>query len=190
VYLNSNMIRAMCIQPVLNTPALIDNFIVENCKNATVDLRLGRRFKSPTTLNIVVKNAEGNVVSTHNGYDVDLNDYELAEGQYIEVALLPSQVMLCHSVEYFNLPPTLMGQVAMRSTWARKWLNHSKADLIKPGFSGTITYELANNGPDLVYIKAGECVMQIAFAMMMGSEDVPYNGRYNFQQHEVSARED
>jgi dCTP deaminase len=87
-----------------------------------------------------------------------------------------------------RIPPGAVGILALRSTYAREWLDHSAADFIQPGFQGTITYELRNNGPRPYSIRSGMRVMQIAFARTAAVPSKLYSGVYNGQQAELFAR--
>ena len=48
--------------------------------------------------------------------------------------------------ETVTIPNTMMGFVEGRSSWARMGINVQAAPKIDPGFSGTITLEIANFG--------------------------------------------
>ena len=69
----------------------------------------------------------------------------------------PRGFVLAHTLERVEMPNDLMGLVEGRSGWARVGLSvHLTAPKIDPGFSGTITLEIANMGPASVELVAGE----------------------------------
>lgn len=60
--------------------------------------------------------------------------------------LEPQGFVLAQTYETVTIPNTMMGLVEGRSSWARMGINVQAAPKIDPGFSATITLEIANFG--------------------------------------------
>lgn len=108
--------------------------------------------------------------------------------------IAPREFLLGTTVEVVTVPDDLVGEVKGRSTWARRGLVVENAGWIDPGFSGTITLELYNLGPDTLYIPLGERVCQIAFHQLTTSAMRPYGteglGSHYQNQSGVTAARD
>ena len=86
----------------------------------------------------------------------------LADG-YI-YPLLPGESVLASTVEKVAVPPDLVGEVWGKSSLARIFLQvHCTAGYIDPGFVGKITLELTNLSNEIVELRAGMKIAQIAF---------------------------
>ena len=86
---------------------------------------------------------------------------------------------LASSMEEFTMPPTLLGIVHDKSTWARKGLSVFNT-VIEPGWNGFLTLELVYQGEDELIIPAGAGIAQIIFHEV----EVPvfYTGKYQNQE--------
>lgn len=86
---------------------------------------------------------------------------------------------LASSMEEFTMPPTLLGIVHDKSTWARKGLSVFNT-VIEPGWNGFLTLELVYQGQGELIIPAGAGIAQIIFH----SVRVPANyvGKYQNQE--------
>lgn len=94
---------------------------------------------------------------------------------------------LASSLEEFTMPPTLLGIVHDKSTWARKGLSVFNT-VIEPGWNGFLTLELVYHGEDELVIPAGAGIAQILFHEV--SSAAYYEGKYQNQEDKpVSARE-
>jgi dCTP deaminase len=72
--------------------------------------------------------------------------------------------MLGHSLEYVELPDDVSAEVQGRSSFARLGLEiHVTAGFIDPGFSGVITFELYNSGPNPIKLFPGLRIAQLRF---------------------------
>ena len=85
---------------------------------------------------------------------------------------------LASSVEEFTMPPTLLGIVHDKSTWARNRLSVFNT-VIEPGWNGFLTLEMVYNGEEELIIPAGAGIAQVVFHKVM----VPahYKGKYQNQ---------
>lgn len=93
---------------------------------------------------------------------------------------LPPSFALAHSIEDFNIPNDVVGYVCDKSTYARVMVSAFNT-LFDPGFRGNATLELVNLGDQIVEIKAGDPICQIAFHWLDAATDRPYNGKYQHQ---------
>lgn len=94
-----------------------------------------------------------------------------------DLRLYRGQASLAHTIEDFNIPHNVVGYVVDKSTFARRFVSAMNT-LIDPGFRGNLTLELANVGAQMVEIKAGSPICQIAFHWLDEPTDRPYRGKY------------
>ena len=79
-----------------------------------------------------------------------------------DLRLYPKQSSLAHTLEDFHMPDNVVAYVVDKSTYGRRFVSAMNT-LIDPGFVGNLTLELVNFGDQLVDIKAGDPICQIAF---------------------------
>lgn len=109
------------------------------------------------------------------------------------VTIPPHGVLLAETVETVRVPEDCVVIVLCKSTWARCFLNLNTTPL-EPGWSGTVTLELANMAPRPIRIAAGDGVGQLVFFAGTACA-VPYNkrrggGRYQNQSEPTPPRAD
>ena len=165
---------------------------------ASVDLRIGKSFSSPDTIKYyILKKGERTLRNPLFMKQQDLNvnnieEYNFAPKEDIgfEVILEPKQNILCCSMEYVRMPPFLCGQISVKSSMAREWLDHSNAYLIHPGFHGNITFEVMNIGSEKKAIKTGMSLIQMNLIKMSKVPEKPYfeRGIYQGQRNELYSR--
>lgn len=121
---------------------------------------------------------------------IDLNtgqSFDLQEGDiYI---LNPNEPILATTQEYFTLPNWLCATVYLKSSAARRGLDHALAGFVDPAFDGELTLEFhAHTVQKLV---VGKCYTQIKFERMMipPRRDYQVTGRYNGQRGATKARD-
>lgn len=88
--------------------------------------------------------------------------------------IAPREFLLATTVETITMPDGWVGKIEGRSTWGRRGLIIETAGFVDPGFSGQITLELYNVGPDTLYIPLGERICQIIFSIMTSPAHRPY----------------
>lgn len=106
------------------------------------------------------------------GYDV-----RIAEG----LILLPGDAALASTLEHFDMPIDLLGRVADKSTWARRFLA-TQNTIIEPGWRGHLTLELSNHGREPIVIEQGMPIAQIIFDTLDEPTECPYSGKYQDQR--------
>lgn len=92
-------------------------------------------------------------------------------------------VRLASSIERFDMPNDLLGQVCDKSSWARKGL-FVQNTIIEPGWRGYLTLELTyeGEGPDYCHIPAGAPIAQVVFMRLDEPTEIPYSGKYQDQE--------
>lgn len=88
--------------------------------------------------------------------------------------------VLGSSIEEFDMPNHLMGQVLNKSTWARKGLDASMTTNIEPGWKGFLTLELTYHGQGELHIPTGSGICQVMFHEI--KEPAEYVGKYQNQE--------
>jgi dCTP deaminase len=146
----------------------------EQIQPASLDLRLSgkfKRFSRELSAHSYVVN-----ISTFDA-KMGMVDTEIAEGGFFRIK--PNEFWLASTVEYVTLPADLLGTLHGRSSLARLGLIIHSAGYIDPGFSGTITLELANVGPHTLEIPIGWRIGQLSFELLDHPAEKPYGVKPN-----------
>lgn len=157
-----------------------------NIQPSSYDIRLSNEFR-------VFK-------SVHKPYiDVrDKNTQEITELITVDdeqgIILHPGEFLLASSIEYFEFPDNIVGQLEGRSSLGRLGLIvHSTAGYFDPGFKGTATLEVTNLSrmPVKVYPKIR--IGQFVFYYMDKPAERPYgseglHSKYQKQTGPVASR--
>lgn len=108
--------------------------------------------------------------------------------------LFPGEVLLATTIETFKMPRDVVGDLKLKSSVGRLWLNHSLSGWIDPNFSGQVTLELQNLGPHPRVLVAGTRCAQIVFMGMESAPTVAYGeggtGHYQGQSGATRAWND
>jgi dCTP deaminase len=136
---------------------------------ASVDLRLGTDF-------FVLRKRRG------SGLDPARATYEDAEALQERVTiplgepfwLHPQQFALGATLEYMRIPPDMGGYVLSRSSWGRVGLLVATAIMVQPGYTGTLTLELVNEGDTPIALYPGLRVAQLALHRLETETGEPY----------------
>lgn len=88
---------------------------------------------------------------------------------------------LASAIEEFQMPPTLVGIVHDKSSWARQGLSVFNT-VIEPGWSGFLTLELVYHGEGTLIIPAGSPIAQVVFHQVRNKAN--YIGKYQNQKDE------
>ena len=118
--------------------------------------------------------------TAHNGMTFGLGpagyDVRIAES----VTAAAGQFVLASTVERFDMPNDVLGQVCDKSTWARRGLA-AQNTIIEPGWRGFLTLELTNHSTEAIAIRAGDPIAQIIFFRLEAPTKLPYRGKYQDQ---------
>lgn len=171
---------------------------------ASIDLRLGRRFINRSDINV--------------SYMLDGKYEVAKGGEVFEadsVQLIPGVALLASTLEYVRIPATptlienpfysalqgadannpkqfllnpLCASVYLKSSAARRGLDHALAGWVDPGFEGELTLELHSHTEEL--IEAGKRYVQLVPLMMFAPPTKGYGevGRYQGQMGPTEAR--
>lgn len=136
-------------------------------------------------------------------YDVIMDGHWLVpisntdDGEYDEftgekLVLYPGEVVLATTLEVIKMPRNVCGDLKLKSTIGRSWINHSLAGWIDPGFAGQITLELQNIGKKYYVLRKGMKIAQLIFFQMEADPEIAYGemgrGRYQNQKGATAAR--
>lgn len=125
-------------------------------------------------------------------YDITLGGHWICptrapeEFQTEELTLFPGEVALATTMEVVKLPRDVVGDLKLKSSLGRLWLNHSLSGWIDCNFHGQVTLELQNLGPYPRKLTAGMRIAQIVFYQMEEPPEVAYGesgtGHYQGQR--------
>lgn len=87
--------------------------------------------------------------------------------------------ILASTIEEFQMPFNLVGEVKDKSTWARQGLSVFNT-VIEPGWHGFLTMELVYHGFAGLKIEAGQGIAQVLFKLL--TDDAQYKGKYQNQE--------
>ena len=131
---------------------------------ASLDVRLGENLlvESPLTSQMVHRSISGHT-------------------QEEPFLLQPHEFVLAETLEEFQLPDCVAGQLALKSSRAREGIEHLLAGYIDPGYKGRLTLELQNaRSMHAVALWPGMRIAQIVFhrMSMLPGKDYSMTGRY------------
>lgn len=144
---------------------------------ASLDLRLGHLIREPR---VKWWTRQPNSAIDKSTPASELWTDAFAFEQYI---LQPGQCVLCHSVEYIRMPTTAAGFLASKSSTGRLLLEHFHSGWFDPGFEGTATLELKNDGMWEIILRPGDLWVQLILIQMTEAplRDYSVTGRYQGQ---------
>jgi dCTP deaminase len=92
------------------------------------------------------------------------------------VVIPPRGYALTYSVEYFHMPPDVIGVALGKSTYARSGISCNITPL-EPGWEGQLVIEVANLGPRPCKVYCNEGIAQVLFFRSDGVPGVSYADR-------------
>ena len=95
--------------------------------------------------------------------------------------LQPHEFVLAETLEHFQIPNVVAGQLALKSSRAREGIEHLTAGYVDPGYCGRLTLELQNaRSLHPVPLWPGMRIGQIVFHKMslLPNKDYSVTGRY------------
>ena len=133
-------------------------------------------------------------------YDITLGDHWICptrdpeEFRCEKLTLFPGEVVLATTREVIQMPRNVVGDLKLKSSLGRLWLNHSLSGWIDCNFHGQVTLELQNLGPYPRKLNTGMRVAQIVFLQMEEPPDRAYGedgtGHYQGQMGATRAWDD
>jgi dCTP deaminase len=159
--------RRLTVSPILSGKQLGD---------ASIDLRIGNQF-------IIFRRHTQGLIDPFEESRVALHRFQERRvvrfrGKFV---LHPGVLALAATFEYVQLPSDVEGQVEGRSSWARLGLQIATATCVEPGFSGVITFELANVGNMPLKIHPGVRMAQLILRHTASEVTTPYGGRRKYK---------
>lgn len=134
---------------------------------ASIDLRLGRKFRVPVE---------------HGTTHIDLADVEdsdMVEVDNSRFVLHPGEFALGVTHEIIRVPTDMVGRMEGKSSLGRVGLIvHVTAGFFDPGFVGHGTLEFVNLRRVPIVLREGVRICQFSFQWMDGEAVQPYRGRY------------
>ena len=125
---------------------------------------------------------------TPNGYDVTIDeilipsiDRKVTQG-IVEVP--GSSWFVIGTKEYLMLPPNLVGEIWIRTTWVRKGIL-SSFGRIDAGFNGNLTFSAYNASKETVQVPIGDRFAQVVFEELSSLPQKSYkerSGNYHGQR--------
>ncbi|MBW7984688.1 dCTP deaminase [Enterobacillus tribolii] len=167
---------------------------VERISGATVDVRLGNKFR-------VFRDHTAPYIDLSGPKDEVTAALERVMSDEIIIAepdaffLHPGELALAVTYESVKLPDDLVGWLDGRSSLARLGLMvHVTAHRIDPGWQGKIVLEFYNSGKLPLALRPGMLIGALSFEPLSGPAARPYNRRedakYKDQQGAVASRID
>lgn len=139
---------------------------------ASIDLTLSMSFSVPKKTNLIKLDE----MSFYDHYTQ--KQFLLGSGEFV----------LASTQETVNLPDYISAFVQGRSSIGRLGLQIQNAGFIDAGFTGQITLELHNQGPNPILLESGTRICQIVFFQQVQASTKPYNGKYQNQTGAVGSR--
>ena len=161
-------------------PRVINYFDPRLVNPNSIDLRLGNTIRYPIrNENILIYGEQNN--DQENWRDIE----DISRDGLI---LNPGECVLACTYEKINLPADLYGQIFIKSTLGRMFINHMLAGVVDAGFYGNLTLEFKNDGVHSVLIPYMSRVVQLVLFRLDQTAENPYNGRYGYESLPIPAR--
>lgn len=159
---------------------MITPFDPELVNSASLDLRVGYKI-------LMLIDRDRYFLEKFNGDTTQADsqgnhflEIKLNEGESFEVP--PNGCVLVDSLETFNVPEDVAGQVVLKSSRGREFWQHIMAGFIDPGFnSSVLTMELINKSLQSKLLTPGFRIAQVIWYRMESKPEQSYQlrGRYN-----------
>ena len=115
-----------------------------------------------------------------NPYEQEGIDAMFTEKFRLPQYIPPGVRILLSTVEVVEIPKDVLGQICLRSTWARLGLL-APPTTADPGFKGQLTMELINTSNHKIEIKPGDAVWTIHKLVLVPNSEPMYSGHYQSQ---------
>ena len=102
------------------------------------------------------------------------------------IVLTPGDAVLGCTIESIRMPIDCAGTVYLKSSLARRGLDHALAGFVDPGFRGQLTLELHAHCP--IVLTHGQRVIQLVLNRLESEPEAGYSGKYQDQQGPTGAR--
>lgn len=147
------------------TPELLP----EQIGPASIDLRLSSRFRVFRPGKIIAIDPLEGIPSDY------LESRDLEPHEYF--VLRPHEFVLAATMEYVKVGPDIVGRLEGKSTLARMGILVHSAGFVDPGYAGTLTLEISNQGSASVLLRPGMYICHLAIHQLSSPAKCPYNVR-------------
>ena len=113
---------------------------------------------------------------TPNGYDLRAATLRVGGTDVESCMIPPSRHFLVATLEYLKLPEDVMGQIWVRSSYARRGVLGSFG-AVDAGYHGTLTLSFYHSGQEEFKISRGDRIAQIVFHRMESIPEKSYSKR-------------
>lgn len=154
-----------------------DLSVLEKSGTASIDLRLGRWFRTMRQTRIsLLSSVEGQSVNEESPEpSATSKEHYVPFGS--DFVLHPGKFLLGITLEWIRLPRFLAGYVTGKSSLGRRGLIIETAAGIHPGFTGCLTLELTNVGEIPISLMPGMQICQI-FLHEVSNEGDPARSQF------------
>jgi len=115
---------------------------------------------------------------TGMSFGLSCSGYDIRIAQDV---FLPSHgFVLASSIERFDMPLDVVGEVKDKSSLARRGISVFNT-VIEPGWRGYLTLEIANHSGEVQQLLAGQPIAQVLFRFTDKPVERPYMGKYQDQ---------
>ncbi len=97
------------------------------------------------------------------------------------MAIEPGEFAVFMSLEYFEIPNDIVGNIGMKSKYARRGLILLVGLQIDPGFKGYLTLRMFNTSTQKVVLSFGDKIGMVQFIKLNVPAKKPYSGPYQEQ---------
>lgn len=119
---------------------------------------------------------------TPNGYDIRVGTVRFGTEESGRAVVGPRKHFLTSSMEFFNFPDNVVGQIWIRSSYARKGIFGSFG-FIDAGFRGNLTLSFFNGSDSEIEIASGDRIAQLVFTRLEEAVHRSYSDRSgNYQE--------
>lgn len=155
------------------SPPLIEPFKDGNLQPASYDVELASKLLIPKTIH-------SSELDLRHGDKPLVHELEMSlESGYI---LRHNKMILGSTIEYVDIPETMVGRVEGKSTLARLGIQIHSAGYLDPGFRGNVTLEIVNFWPRSIVMWTGMKIAQLSFEYLTSGCQTPYNAQRNHYQ--------
>lgn len=135
-------------------------FDTDSINPASIDLKLGNNFIDlPTGEKIIEDNS---------------------------ILVWRDSAILVTTLEYIKMPNNAAGAIYLKSSLARRGLDHALAGWVDPGFHGELTLEL--HAHQFIKLYVGQPIIQLVLIKTDGPVQKPYDGKYQGQRGPTEAQ--
>jgi len=139
----------------------------------SLDLRLGTEFQVMRRSNLTHLNMMDDPDTLAQNLREAMDVVKVKPGE--PFVLHPGEFALASTLEFVRIPLNLAARLEGRSTWGRLGLLiHATAGFVDPGFTGALTFELANISNVPLQLYPGVRIAQICFFPTQPT-GLPYN---------------